>query len=390
MDTLNIFDQNVEYLIQIRDEVSECDQLEVQRKELQDKSDKMKKAISQEEKSINDEINSTIKKRKSELESTYDSQLDVSRKKVKKAQDKKNKEKSERVGQRVDYETADVKESSRQLKTELKTLFKQEHVPGFCMSDMYYALFMPKGMKEILILLISVLVGLVGIPCGVYLLFAKVIMKDAPLDKSGVPIAQSSVFMAVVIALTIILILAIYFVIFNLTKVRHRDTIAEGRKIRNQILANEKNVRAIKNAINKDKDESQYELGEYDAEIAKFQSEMDAIAEQKKAAMTEFEKETKGAITNEINGRRLPKLEDMKNKRDAVEEEKEIIENKHKEASLAITDKYVKYLGKNVCKVEALNDIINIMSSEEVATISEGLAIYNGEAPHKNQPSATE
>ncbi|MBQ8982533.1 MAG: hypothetical protein IJ079_03000 [Lachnospiraceae bacterium] len=390
MDTLNIFDQNVEYLIQIRDEVSECDQLEVQRKELQDKSDKMRKAISQEEKSINDEINSTIKKRKSELESTYDSQLDASRKKVKKAQDKKNKEKSERVGQRVDYETADVKESSRQLKTELKTLFKQEHVPGFCMSDLYYALFMPKGMKEILILLISVIVGLAGIPCGVYLLFAKVIMKDAPLDKAGVPIAQSSVFMAVVIALTIILILAIYFVIFNLTKVRHRDTIAEGRKIRNQILANEKNVRAIKNAINKDKDESQYELGEYDAEIAKFQSEMDAIAEQKKAAMTEFEKETKGAITNEINGRRLPKLEDMKNKRDAVEEEKEIIENKHKEASLAITDKYVKYLGKNVCKVEALNDIINIMSSEEVATISEGLAIYNGEAPHKNQPSATE
>ena len=384
MDAQNIFDQNVEYLIRIRDEVSECDQLEAQRKELQDKSDKMKKAISQEEKSINDEINSTIKKRKSELEGTYDTQLDASRKKVKKAQDKKNKEKSERVGQRVDVETADVKESSRQLNIELKTLFKQNHVPTFCMSDLYYALFMPKGMKEAVILLISIIIGLGGIPCGMYLLFAKVIMKDAPLNKAGVPISQSSVFMAVVIALTIILILAIYFVIFNLTKVKHRDTIAEGRKIRNQILANEKNVRAIKNAINKDKDESQYELGEYDAEIAKFQSEMDAIAEQKKAALTEFERETKGAITNEINGRRLPKLTDMKNKQEAVEAEKEILENKHKEASLAITDNYVKYLGKNVCKVEALNDIINIMVSEEVATISEGLAIYKGEAPHKN------
>ena len=74
----------------------------------------------------------------------------------------------------------------------------------------------------------------------------------------------------------------------------------------------------------------------------------------------------------------------MKNKQEAVEAEKEILENKHKEASLAITDNYVKYLGKNVCKVEALNDIINIMVSEEVATISEGLAIYKGEAPHKN------
>jgi hypothetical protein len=36
--------------------------------------------------------------------------------------------------------------------------------------------------------------------------------------------------------------------------------------------------------------------------------------------------------------------------------------------------------------VEVLNDIINIMASENIATISEGLAIYKGEAPHRNQP----
>ena len=279
-----------------------------------------------------------------------------------------------------------MKESSRQLKIELKTLFKQNHVPTFCMSDLYYALFMPKGMKEAVILLISIIIGLGGIPCGMYLLFAKVIMKDAPLNKAGVPISQSSVFMAVVIALTIILILAIYFVIFNLTKVKHRDTIAEGRKIRNQILANEKNVRAIKNAINKDKDESQYALDEYDAEIAQFQGEMEAIAQQKQDALTEFEKQTKVMITDEIQGRRMGKLEGMKQQREAVEAERDSLEKQMNQASLAITENYGKYLGKNICKVDALNDIINIMASEDVPTISEGLAIYKGEAPHRNQP----
>lgn len=386
MDTQNIFDQNVDYLIQIRDEVSQCDQLELQKKQMQEKSDKMKKAISLEEKSINDEINTTIKKRKAEIEGTYDEQLDASRKKVKKAQDRKNKEKSERVGQRVDEETADVKENSRQLKTEMKTLFKKNHVPSFCMSGLYYSLFMPKSFKEFIILLIAIVIGLAGIPYGVYMLFSRVILEGTLLGKVQTPIAESSVFMAVAVGVTIVVVLGIYFVIFNLTKVKHRDVIAEGRKIRNQIHANEKNVRAIKNAINKDKDESQYELGEYDAEINQYQAEMDQIAEQKKAALTEFEQETKVAITNEINGRRLGKLEDMKQKRETVEAEKDALEKQYKEAALAITDNYVKYLGKNICKVEALNDMINIMASENIATISEALAIYKGEAPHRTKP----
>lgn len=381
MEEVNIFDQNVDYLIQAKNEISRCGQLEQQQKQLQDKEEKMRKAIQQEEKSINDEINQTIKKRKSEIEDTYDSQLDASRKKMKKAQEKKNKEKSERVGQRVDEETADVKENSRQLKIEMKTLFKKNHVPGFCQSGLYYVLFMPKGIKEFLCLLLAILLGLAALPYGVYMLFSQVILVEKEIVKAPY-------FMAIVIGITLVVVLGIYFLIFNLTKVKHRDTIAEGRKIRNQILANDKNIRAIKNAINKDKDESQYELGDYDAKINQFQTEMDSIAEQKQAALTEFEQNTKVAITNEINGRRLGKLEDMRRQKAVVEEERNGIEEQLKEVSLDITNKYTKYLGKNICKEEVLSDIIDIMEAEQINTISEGLAIYKGEVPHKVQQTS--
>lgn len=378
MDMDNIFNQNVDFLIQARTEVAACNQLEQKQKQLQEREDKMQKAIAQEEKSIHDEINTTVKKRKSEIENTYDAQLDAGRKKLKKAQEQKSKEKSERVGQRVDEETADVKENSRQLKTEMRTLFKKNHVPAFCQTGFYYALFMPKGVKEILILLLMIVVGLAGIPFGVYELFAKVILV-------GKPIAAASYFMALVIALTLIVVLGIYFLIFNLTKVRHRDTIAEGRKIRNQMIANDKNIRAIKNAINKDKDESQYGLDAYDQKIQASQNEMDAIAEEKQAALTEFEQQTRNTIVNEINGRRQGKLDEMRQQAAAVEEERYEVESKIKEAALAITNKYVKYLGKNICKEETLNDIINIMQTEQIDTISEGIAIYKGEVPHREQ-----
>lgn len=380
MEVANIFDQNVDYLIQARDEISQCNQLEQKRKQLQDKEDRMQKAIQQEEKSINDEINSTVKKRKAEIENTYDSQLDASRKKVKKAQEKKNKEKTERVGQRMDEETADVKENSRRLKTEMKTLFKKNHVPGFCQSGLYYILFMPKGIKEFLCLFLMILLGLAALPYGVYVLFAQVILVEQDIVKAPY-------FMAIVIGLTLVVVLGIYFLIFNLTKMKHRDTIAEGRKIRNQIQANDKNIRAIKNAINKDKDESQYELEAYDEKINQFQAEMDNIAEQKQAALTEFEQYTKATITNEINGRRLGKVEDMRRQQAVVEEERNNIEEQLKEVSLGITDKYTKYLGKNICKEEVLDDIIHIMETEQINTISEGLAIYKGEIPHREQPS---
>lgn len=379
MDMDNIFNQNVDFLIQAREEVVACNQMEQKQKQLQEREDKMQKAIAQEEKSIHDEINTTIKKRKAEIENTYDAQLDAGRKKLKKAQEQKNKEKSERVGQRVDEETADVKENSRQLKTEMRTLFKKNHVPAFCQTGFYYALFMPKGIKEILILLLMIVIGLAGIPFGIYELFARVILADKP-------IVQASYFMALVIALSLIVVLGIYFLIFNLTKVRHRDTIAEGRKIRNQMLANDKNIRAIKNAINKDKDESQYGLDAYDQKIQESQNEMDAIAEEKQAALTEFEQQTRNTIIDEINGRRQVKLDDMRQQAAAVEEERYDVEGKIKEAALAITNKYAKYLGKNICKEETLSDIINIMQTEQIDTISEGIAIYKGEAPHREQP----
>ena len=378
MDMDNIFNQNVDFLIQAREEVVACNQMEQKQKQLQEREDKMQKAIAQEEKSIHDEINTTIKKRKAEIEDTYDAQLDAGRKKLKKAQEQKNKEKSERVGQRVDEETADVKENSRQLKTEMRTLFKKNHVPAFCQTGFYYALFMPKGIKEILILLLMIVIGLAGIPFGIYELFARVILADKL-------IVQASYFMALVIALSLIVVLGIYFLIFNLTKVRHRDTIAEGRKIRNQMLANDKNIRAIKNAINKDKDESQYGLDAYDQKIQESQNEMDAIAEEKQAALTEFEQQTRNTIIDEINGRRQAKLDDMRQQAAAVEEERYDVEGKIKEAALAITNKYAKYLGKNICREETLSDIINIMQTEQIDTISEGIAIYKGEAPHREQ-----
>ncbi len=383
MDEQNVFSQGVDYLIQARDAVAAYDQKEFKRKRLADERDKINKAMSQEEKSIKDEINSTVKKRKSELENEYDTQLVAARKQVKGAQGEKDKKKSEKVQERKSDETADVRASNVDLKNELKTLFKKNHVPFFCNSGFYFSLFSPKGVKEFLVLIISFAVGLAGIPCLMYLLFSKVIIKKPE-------IAEAPWLMALVIALCIIIFLALYFLIFNVTKVRHKEVIAEGRKIRDQIVANNKNVRAIENAISKDKDESMYGLEAYDEKIQSLQSEVDRIAGQKQDALKEFEKVTKGQITDEIMNRRQGKVEELKAQHADLKDQVTGLEGQLKEASLYITDNYTKYLGKSICKREVLEDLINMMESEGVATVSEALAIYKGEAPHPSDVAGEE
>lgn len=373
----NFFNQGRACLCQIRDELRNCDELAAKVKQLKEKCDRLKKNVSQEEKSIQDEINSTVKKRKAELEKSYDDKLDAARKQLKKAQDKRNKEKSDKVEQRMNAETADVKKDRQELKTELKTLFRKNNVPGFCRTGLYYTLFMPKGIKEILALLLLIILGLGVIPCGVYLLLTYVVLV-------GNPIVSASYFMALVIAVMLILVLGIYFLIFNLTKVKYRDVLIEGRKLRNEIRARDKNIKAIKNAINKDKDESQYDLGAHDEKIGQVQEELDDIAQKKNDALKEFQKKTKDMIEEEIHGRRDEKLEQFRYELDGAEAEYEEFDKQFRETSLAIADQYGKYLGKNICKVHAIEDLIDIMDTEQVATISEALAIYKGDVPRKS------
>lgn len=371
----NIFNEDVDYLIKAHDDVMNRDALENQVKELQDREQRMGKAIAQEKKSITDEITSTIKKRKGEIADSYDEQIEANRNKIKQVQAKKSKKKSEQVGKRVKEETADVTEENRQLNIEMKTMFKQKHVPGFCKAGLYYSLFMPKGVGEYFTLLISLLIGLVGLPALVYSIFAYIVYKDKPVNQT--------LLCAICVAAVIIIVFAIYFLLFNVTKMRFRESLAEGRQIRDKIKANNSKIKAIKNTINKDKDESTYNLTDYDEKINRITEEGEVIAKNKQEALTIFEQDTKLVITQEINSRRMAKLEDMKAKHKAVEEEISNMERQVQAASLNITNQYETFLGKDFCTGDILADVINVMQTGEITTVSEALAVYKGQKSAK-------
>ncbi len=365
----NVFQDNQEYLIGARKMVSTVEDLRDDLEAAKNTQKKMTKSIAQEEKSITDEINSTLKKRKDEIADSYDKQIDANNSKIKQMQSKKDKKKNERMEARIDNETAELREQNRQLKIETKTLFKQNHVPAFCNSNFYYYLFSPKGFDEILRLFFIILAFCVCVPAVVVGVLLVTKFKEGSHTAACILIA----------ALIIIVEFILYFIIFNLTKVKHRDSIMEGRKTRNTIRANEKAIKAIKNSIAKDKDESIYNLGKYDDKIKQLTDEGNEISGQKMDALKVFESETKQVITDEIVGRRQPKVDSMKEELKQINSKISSMEERLSGLELTLTNQYETYLGKDLCTEEKLSDLIAIMEEGSASTVSEAIKIYKGD-----------
>ena len=159
---------------------------------------------------------------------------------------------------------------------------------------------------------------------------------------------------------------------------KHRDTLLESGKIRNQVHANKKQMKAVKNSITKDKDESNYDLEKYDKRLQELDEEAKQIGDDKQAALTEFEQKSKNLVVEEIENRRGPKVDEMKEMLKQLAKESAELEKVVKQQSLDYTQNYEKYLGASLSKAEGLADLISIMAEGDTKTVGEAIAVYKG------------
>lgn len=365
----NVFSENVDYLYQVQTDLEAVESLKRELAEYRNQERNLKKAIQSEEKSIQDEIAQTIRKRKSEIERVYDNQIEANKSKNRKVKGKRDRVKTKRMDERVSYETSDLTEENRQLQVEMKTLFKAQHVPSFCRSQAFYTMFMPKGIAEVLVMLLGLLILFVGIPAVMYALSVFVFFKAS---------SNITLMCTVTVAATLIVLSAIYILLFNMVKLAHYDILQEGRHIKDQIAANKRQMKAIRNKISKDKDDSQYGLEKYDEKLQELEDELEQISKDKQDAMTAFEYETKQILTNEVNDRRLGKLEEMKANLEAVEERIALVDEDVKASSLAIANNYGAVLGKDFCTSSKVEDLISLMEDGTADTVSEAIDAYRG------------
>lgn len=372
----NVFDEKMDYIIAAHNEVIKRDEYAANVDRMKQQNKKLSKNIASEEKSISDEIATTIRKRRQEIQSIYDDRMDDNRARKKKVANKRDKKKEERMDKRYHEETKGLRESDKDLQVEMQTLLRKYKLPSFCGKKLYFALFYARNVKEFGLKILSFLIGFCGIP-GLVTILVKKLVLDTKKD------INVAFWCALVAAGTFILLLLIYFAIYSRTKIKHMDALTQARSIRDKMIANKRQAKAIRHSISKDHDDSQYNLDAYDEKLGNLDAEADAIGKEKQEALRTFEEETTAMITEEINNRRLPALEALKGEKASLENEVAAEEKRFSDQTLLVANKYAAVLGEDLCRQDKLEELIAIMQEGQAETVSEAIRVYKGQRPSK-------
>lgn len=330
----------------IRSEIETC------RNECQ----KLERQILAEEKVLDSIINTTVSRRRSEVEKSFDRELDTEKDKLKGVKSKKDKAKNKGVKDRIQSETSHLVERNRGLHSEIRTAFEQRGIPKFCDSTWFYALYMPSGIRDIIILLITFLTLIFIIPSILTWLIG---------GKWWLDIIIYVLWLAVVVA--------VYVTIYLYTKDKDKSILTDMKDKRREVQKNDKEIRHIRRDIKSDKDESMYNLDEYNTQIKDLEEKISAIVVKKNDAIADFEKNTKPAIIEEVTSGNRQKLDDMNNEMDNAKVAMSDSEHKLQELTMVITSKYEGYLGSDMMTLDRINEMIKMVSEGEASTISDAI-----------------
>lgn len=358
-----ILHAGIDELNTIKEHVLELNGYQEKNEELIKEETRLDKLISAKEKELNDEMESTLKKRKNELVSTYETQLSTLNARNKKVKTKKEKDKGVKVSERIAEETAELREKNKELLLEIKAKMKADKTPRLCNTALFYACFMPKSLSEILLFILQLLIVFLVIPFGIYMLFFA--------EKFG------ELALAVIYVIMILLVGGIYLAVNNKVKEKHLETIRAVRGLRNQYRRNVKNIKDIQKGIRNDSDESTYGLEQYDDELNEINGEILRITEEEKTELSKFESVTTPQIKAEIKSRYEEELTSLKEKQTETIAEQKKMEEKVKEYSLMMSKQYEMYLGKDMLTVAKLDKLMAHIQKGEAADIGEALALEN-------------
>ncbi|MBE7718376.1 MAG: hypothetical protein E7243_02485 [Lacrimispora celerecrescens] len=321
---------------------------------------RLDKELEAERKAVTDAISLTVKKRIEEINDTYDKEIAREQDRLKRVRGKREKAKTQGVKERIEEETAELKGNNRELMLQMKSVFQQDRVPGFCKKGWYYALYFPRGFSEFFVLLLNVFLFFLVIPCGVYLLLPE----KSPFYLMGIYFAA------------ILFFGGIYILINNFTKVKHQSALRKGRSIRDLIKTNKRKIRVIIRSIKRDRDEAVYNLEKYDDEIARIEQDLADIADKKREALNTFDRVTRTILSDEIAGNSREKIAKLENDFEAAAANAKEAEVRVKEQTLFINDNYASYVGKEFMVPERLDELADMIRMGKASTISEAITLY--------------
>lgn len=361
-DDVNILNGGIEQLNEIKTTIQKLDELKNYTRELSAKQRQLEKEMASRQKAMDNEISTTVASRQAVVEKSFDEQITKTRETLKSVKSKRDKYKGTKVNERVTDETAELHERIRSLKQDLKGIFTSQHISRMFNTKYFFSLYMPEGIGDFLVILLSIAVVL-GIPVLVYFLVL-------PAQ------AQKLIILVGMYLVVVLLALLIFTLIFKNVRNKHIAGFQEAKGIRNEIKRTRRTISKMEKSIRRDKDESSYGLEKYDEEMVALDKQIDQIVTEKKQALTEFETQTKKNIIDEIKNRFATELDTIKAQNESAYNEQREAEAQIKNLELEVSSRYTAYIGKENLSVATINSLIEIINGGEATTIADALTHY--------------
>lgn len=351
----NFLEGGVEQLEAVKSAITDLAQKEQVYKET-DRSLKAKqKELDLQRKRVDEKISQTIKKARAELEKGYDDQISGAEKAIKEAELKRKNAKQAAMNLRMKMENSSLVDENKVLEAEIDAKFKENSIPGFCKSKLYYALFAPTKTLDF------VYVVIMGLICAGLIPF--IVTR----------FVEKTVWQVVVWILIAVFFAAIYFLIAMLTKKGSKnDVIQQMRSSVDRIADNKKFIKKRNKNIKADPDESQYNLTEYDEMLNVAKSQYEALVTQKAEAVQEFENVESVSIREKMEEEKAPLFQELEKEIELMSEDLRVREESFHEAEKLMED-YAGDLGEKAVKAEKIDELINLINEGKAATVQEAL-----------------
>lgn len=302
-------------------------------------------------------IESISKKRRGEIVSANDKNINKAEDNLKRAHAEREKNFEKCKKERIVNETAELAEQIKIFKSERKALLKQNKMTVIHRTKLYLTLFAAEGIMERIIQAVIFLMLFCILPYGIYML---------------IPFEHTLV-LAGLYSSAAVLFIPGYLVVNNRLRMYKWDVIQKVRKYNKDIKRNRKKIAEIRMSIKNDGSDEAYNLAEYDNKIKEAEEVHAEALKAKEAALDEFDSITQGEIENEVRGKSTAERETLLKLRDETSEKLKSAEGKQREIANKLNAEYASFINKEHMKKETVVELIGILEAGKAANISEAV-----------------
>ena len=338
----------------------EADALGIEEDRLKEEELELEETIKNENKLLNDKIDETVKERRKELIDTYDNEIKKIENKLKELKSKRQDAREKAVKEKQDFETAHLYQDIKNAKKKIRDLCKMSKLPIICNSKFYYTLYFPRKLYEFALLLLYFVLIFAGLPALMYYFLP---------DKSPY-------YLIIIYMLLILIVASIYLFIGNITKSKKFKALKDIRRVFDEISDTKKRIIKIKRMIKKDKDDSDYNLAEYDFNISETEKDLVDTNIKRKEAINNFDNSTRHIIADEILTAAKPRIDELDSRRIIISTAIKRVSKELKDKNIYISENYEVYLGREFLDEEKIDALANIMDKAIVTNLREAIEEY--------------